>query len=371
MSKHLEQFATLKPGPRWLASPMTSEMTSQYYPAFDALRIVLASVVAIGHSGMQVWAHTGDFAVQVFFALSGWLIGGILLRSKTADLSRFYFNRAARIWIPYFVAISILITVSLLKDHITPKWFEFIFYDATFVYNFFGSPQLATATSLMPLAGTGNHFWSICAEEQFYLFAPFLITIPVFVGRSIWFWSLICAIALACPWWGFFGSISLGVLAAVVRSKIGDWQSRKTAMAVLALAASCACVATYVEFAPYRIGAPIAAISIVLLLGQKGEHSRVLTFLGGVSFPMYLNHWIATFAINGIFSKFGLQRSFYSQMLCVILALLIASVLYICIDRVIKTNRDRYFTNSKGTAVAVCGFALVAIGVIGGLLVTQ
>src|SRR5882762_8097202 len=124
---------------------------AKYYPAFDYLRIVLASVVAIGHSGISIWEQSGNYAVQVFFALSGWLIGGILLRSTPATLPRFYFNRAARIWIPYLVAIVLLATASVLKDRITPKWLEIFFYDLTFVYNFFGSPQLDALKGAMPL----------------------------------------------------------------------------------------------------------------------------------------------------------------------------------------------------------------------------
>lgn len=349
---------------------MSNQHKSEYFPAFDALRILLASIVALGHSGMSIWPHSGDLAVQVFFALSGWLIGGILLRSTPADLPRFYFNRAARIWIPYLVAIALLVAVSLLKDRITFKWFEFVFYDLTFVYNFFGSPQLATAISEMPLTGTGNHFWSICAEEQFYLLAPFLICIPGKVGRSIGFWCLLCAAALASPWWGFFGSISLGVLAAVVRSTHGDWHSQRTAMVAMAFIAVISFAATYMDFIAYRVGAPLVAISTVLLLAQSGPYSHALAFLGGISFPMYLNHWIATFAVNAAFSKLGLPRSAYSQILSVVIGLLIASVLYLCIDRVIKKNRDRYFTTLRGKTVAVSGFALVAIGIIGGLVMT-
>jgi peptidoglycan/LPS O-acetylase OafA/YrhL len=46
------------------------------------------------------WDTAANLAVQIFFALSGWLIGGILLRTDVQDLPRFYFNRATRIWIP-------------------------------------------------------------------------------------------------------------------------------------------------------------------------------------------------------------------------------------------------------------------------------
>lgn len=349
---------------------MSDVQKSNYFPAFDALRIILASVVALGHSGMSIWPHAGDLAVQVFFALSGWLIGGILLRSKPGDLPKFYFHRAARIWIPYLVAIALLVSVSLLKDRITFKWFEFVFYDLTFVYNFFGPPQLATAILEMPLAGTGNHFWSICAEEQFYLLAPFLITILAKVGRSVWFWCLICAAALASPLWGYFGSISLGVLAAVMRSNKGDWHSRKPAMIALASVAALSFVATYLDFVAYRIAAPLSAISTVLLLAQAGSHSRALAFLGGISFPLYLNHWIATFAIHAVFNKLGLPHSIGSQILSVVLGLFIATVLYLCIDRNLKKHRDEYFTVARGKAIALCGFASVTIGLAFGLILT-
>src|ERR1700716_2375918 len=157
-------------------------MESKYYPAFDYLRITLAMVVAVGHSGIPMWDAAGNYAVQVFFALSGWLIGGILLRSSPSDFPTFYFNRAARIWIPYFIAIILLIGASLLKEGITSKWLEIFFFGVTFFYNFFGPPQLASSVMAMPLQGTGNHFWSICAEEQFYLLAPFLIAIPGGIG---------------------------------------------------------------------------------------------------------------------------------------------------------------------------------------------
>src|SRR5260370_40912284 len=108
---------------------------SIYYPAFDYLRIVLATVVAVGHSGLSIWEQAGGYSVQVFFALSGWLIGNMLLGDRSDDLPRFYFNRAARIWIPYFVAIVLLMTASLMKERVTELWAKVFFYDLTFVYN--------------------------------------------------------------------------------------------------------------------------------------------------------------------------------------------------------------------------------------------
>lgn len=146
------------------AAHARSDQSALYYPWFDWLRIVLASAVVLAHAGALPWHNAGNFAVQVFFALSGFLIGGILLSSDAGRLPRFYFHRALRIWFPYAGALVLLLAVSMLRDQVTPKYLELVFYKLTFVYNWFGMEQVAAYRSHMPLAGSGNHFWSICAE---------------------------------------------------------------------------------------------------------------------------------------------------------------------------------------------------------------
>ena len=81
-----------------------------YYPLFDYVRAAAAIGVFISHSDRYGLFPTdiGHASVQIFFALSGFLIGGILLRSKREDIPRFYFNRSTRIWIPYALAILLL-----------------------------------------------------------------------------------------------------------------------------------------------------------------------------------------------------------------------------------------------------------------------
>ena len=78
-----------------------------------------------------------------------------------------------------------LVLVALLRDTISAKWLEFVFFKATFVYNLFGPWQLAAFRDYMPLKGTGNHFWSVNAEEQFYLLAPLLLNRPGFCGGRL------------------------------------------------------------------------------------------------------------------------------------------------------------------------------------------
>jgi peptidoglycan/LPS O-acetylase OafA/YrhL len=348
---------------------MSAKNSTLYYPGFDYLRIILATTVAVGHAGIPLWDNSGNLAVQIFFAMSGWLIGGILLRSAPQDLPRFYFNRAARIWIPYFVAIILLMAASLLKEPITAKWLEFFFYKITFVYDFFGPPQLELFHKDMPLDGTGHHFWSITAEEQFYLLAPFLITVmPARIGRSIWFWVILALLATLSLYWNYFGAISLGVLAAVVRQRAGDWHSGTLAKAALAVVGVPLLAATYSGLLDYRIGAPLFSLCLVLLLAQPGAHSPVAAFVGGVSYPMYLNHWIGVFIANAAFGIIGLRGSLLSQISGVVISLAVCAVLYVLVDLQVRRNRARYFTAWRGKIAAATGYALVAIGLIGGVI---
>jgi len=362
------QILPSRPAASGLSTDSISELptsTTKYYPAFDYLRLVLAIVVAAGHSELILWDASGNYAVQIFFALSGWLIGGNLLQARASDLPRFYFYRAARIWTPYFAAIILLMAASLLKENITAKWLEIFSYDATFVYNIFGPLQLALYKDAMPLQGTGNHFWSICAEEQFYLLSPILITLlPLNIGKSIAFWLLIVVGVSLSVFWGYFGSISLGVLAAVLQSRFGDWHSTQGARVALGLASALGFVAVYAGYVDYGVGAPLSAICIVLFLAQEGPRLHFAAFLGGISYPMYLNHWIGVFAANSVFAKLAMRDTLICKVSGVVLAIAVAILLYLAIDRNVQKLRARYFTVFRGRVVAVLGYLLVACGIL-------
>jgi peptidoglycan/LPS O-acetylase OafA/YrhL len=106
--------------------------------AFDVLRFLLAFGVLLSHIGVLTWGPSGNLPVQIFFALSGWLIGSILYNTAPAELSRFYFDRATRIWIPYFSTVTILYLVSAVHEHVlSTRWHEFLIDDLTFTHNWF------------------------------------------------------------------------------------------------------------------------------------------------------------------------------------------------------------------------------------------
>lgn len=337
-----------------------------YYPWFDWLRLGLATVVLLGHSGiLDEIPHAAEFAVSVFFALSGWLIGGVLVKLPKQDLPRFYFNRALRIWCPYFLGLFFLVAVSLLRDHVTPKWLEFVFYKATFVYNIFGPRQLAQHVAEMPLGGTGNHFWSVNAEEQFYLLAPLLLVLlPKKLGRSVLTWAAISAVA----WWtGTYAAIALGVLAAVAAHNFpvllrGGWYRVVAGAVAIGTAVAMGCGASY-EFV-----APCCAVALVVLLAVRGERHAWGELAGGMSYPLYLNAWLAGFAVNVFYKRSGIHNLAVHTLLIAAAAYVLSAVIYWNFDRRILAVRPRLFTKERARWAMIAAYGSVAVGVCVGVV---
>lgn len=322
----------------------------------------------LGHEGLIGWQHSGSFAVQVFFALSGWLIGGILVKADPKDLPRFYFNRALRIWVPYYLALLFLVGASLIMEPLTTKWFEFVFYKLSFVYNIFGTPQLAEFSQAMPLKGTGNHYWSVNAEEQFYLIAPVLLVLTQHrLARNSLVWILIAAISWITD---TYTSIVLGVLAAVAVNQYGNLHESVTTKAILTAALLASTYALFIDLNYTKI-VPITAISIILLLARHGEKSKIGAIFGGMSYPLYLNHWIGLFAAHAILKPFGMRDSLLAHAVSFVLNILLAIALYLFIDKKILQIRENLFTQSRANLVIAFAYGLVILGCIVGFSIQE
>ena len=332
-----------------------------YYPLFDYLRIVLAVGVFASHAGVLSprLHYAGNFCVQVFFALSGYLIGGILRDSRAESLPRFYFNRSTRIWIPYFIAIALLAIATVAKQQpVTSKLLEFFFDKGTFTYNLYGPPQLHCREA-MPLQGTGNHFWSICVEEQFYLLAPLVI---VGLGKHAAWGILPLGGAASLKYPGSFGSITLGVLLALSERSWSAWHRRPWAVVVGGIALATLLWVNFVRPETYEVLSPFAGVLIVSLFSRTGGVLPWGQVLGGISYPFYLNHWIGLFMINRMKQVGGLSQA-ASVSAALTISLLIATAHYWVIDRGIHRKRGGWFTERRGLLCAACGFVLIGIGV--------
>ena len=330
------------------------------YPAFDWLRFVLASIVLLDHSGVHFPGPLGGgLAVDVFLALSGWLIGGILLKTPRSDLPRFFYNRSTRIWAPYFACAALLYALALAKEGFSPDWLKYLFYDATFThYTFTRFPQALTE---MPLGGTGNHFWSISVEEQFYLAAPLLMILLPF-GRKIWPWVVVAALLIALP--SRFAPIALGVLAAVIHQRqplvTGTWSCH------LALGAgACLALAMMWRWNVIALHA-IFAVLVVLALAMPGRRMRLAVFAGAISYPLYLNQWVGGFAANILLRHIADPGRGAALTLTFLISVAVAVASWFIIDRQVMKRRDAWYTPARGRAAMLAAYSLLVIGLVGG-----
>ena len=157
---------------------MVAPPRSAHILALDGVRGVAVGLVLFVHlvagsidgekfhalrNALQLTSH----GVDLFFVLSGFLIGGILLDNLHSPraLRVFYLRRFLRI-VPLY-ALLLVVTLGLLlklPEYAAPWWVY-----ATFNSNIRNA--LDGGTHWLPLAVT----WSLAVEEQFYLLAPCVI----------------------------------------------------------------------------------------------------------------------------------------------------------------------------------------------------
>ena len=169
-------------------------------PGLDLLRALAIIVVVVYHAGIMGFPTPGRFhrwgwiGVDLFFALSGYLIGGQLLaplaRGEPINLKRFFARRALRIMPAYFVVLAIYIFLPSWREYPDMyPWWKF----------------LVSIQNIGLHGGTAfSHAWSLAVEDQFYLALPFIL---LFVNR----WP---RAAIIIPCLIFFGGILLRTFLA-------------------------------------------------------------------------------------------------------------------------------------------------------------
>jgi peptidoglycan/LPS O-acetylase OafA/YrhL len=107
----------------------------------------------------------GWIGVNLFFVLSGFLITGILLDTKTRPdyYRRFYTRRALRI-LPLYYAVLLLLAV-LTRTGLVSRHASWVFLGLSFFY-------LSNVTVLLGVAMQYGVLWSLAVEEHFYLLWP-------------------------------------------------------------------------------------------------------------------------------------------------------------------------------------------------------
>ena len=274
----------------------------------------------------------GFVGVDVFFVVSGYLVGGALVAEVASTgrvaLGRFYARRLRRI-APLATVVALVTIVfaaftesplrlilwgspaaiaSVTRDGISSVlgvanlWFGFS--DVGYVMNDYVSPFL--------------HYWSLGVEEQFYLVAPFALMLAFRAGRKVGTLAIAAMSLLAfdlatvgfAP--GGFGTfynplsraweLGVGVLVAIsvpwlrAAAPRGVWTTVIVWSSWLGLAACAVAIATPYRWPTPSAILPVAATAAILAGGVVRRAGRiasltVLQWLGDRSYGIYLWHW--------------------------------------------------------------------------------
>jgi peptidoglycan/LPS O-acetylase OafA/YrhL len=313
-------------GPR--AAPACEPLLRVHMPELDTIRGLAILGVVLYHGFYWVrdfslytpWERhfftlmaPGQFGVNLFFVLSGFLITGILLDSRNRPdyYKRFYFRRALRILPAYYLTLLLLILLGLTSRG-------------------FLSMSLVYSSNMSPLFGIGLSYpvlWSLAVEEHFYLIWP-MAARRISPTKLLW---LLCAILVLTPvsrflyhehavatntvgagfgyyTWNNLDGLALGaILAILVRGRASGRQQMVRLSMLLVTSAILLTLAGYpfgiltrrtaigeaLQCVPWNF--TFASLLGVFLLIGTGPWKRITTpkfmiFLGQISYGLYLYH---------------------------------------------------------------------------------
>lgn len=187
-------------------------ITSKHIPILDGIRAYAVLMVCIVHF-FQVdesslydtnqylgvflfkFSQIGLKGVELFFILSGFLITGILINSKKSPnfFKTFYLRRFIRIFPLYYFVLAISFLVLPYFINVDTAGKDVIKQQAwlwTYTSNLSGFFNQSSWDASLNFPSFG-HFWSLCVEEHFYIFWPFLIYFSSEKWLTRIMWSLV------------------------------------------------------------------------------------------------------------------------------------------------------------------------------------
>ena len=136
--------------------------------SLDGLRAVAVGLVFLSHVDVDVFPG-GYMGVDIFFALSGYLITGLLLAEWDRDDRIWLFGFYARRWLRLMPAlVAMVLVVAATSVFFTMVTATDVGATLTYLIN-------VKAFATGNLGGYFAHTWSLAVEEQFYLVWPFVL----------------------------------------------------------------------------------------------------------------------------------------------------------------------------------------------------
>ncbi len=296
-------------------------ITRRHIPELDGLRGVAALAVIADHLSQTylplvggrplhlvlTLAQSGLVGVDIFFALSGFLITSILLEKRgTLHYYRnFYMRRLLRLAPAYLVTLAL---VGLFVPHSGP-------------YLLLSLVYMANMASLFHVTMTYGLLWSLSVEEHFYLIWPWLVRFLRLRGLAA-VCVLLCALTPVArviaalhgtlnamlSWYRFDGLAWGALLALLMHSSMAAAWTRRFSWAAgvigsLLFLAGLAVIKTHLREPGNSLlfsGAAMISTSVIGLASTREAtpalallRSRPLRRIGDVSYWLYLTHYLA------------------------------------------------------------------------------
>lgn len=354
----------------------------RYRPDLDGLRGYAVVIAILFHYGLGV--PGGFVGLDIFFVLSGYLIGGILFGDVGGgrfSFARFYEYRVRRI-APAALTM-ILVCFALAYLILLPLYYRY-FAKSALANLYFGTNHLfwgedgyfAPASENKPLL----HTWSLAVEEQFYFVFPLLVLgLYRWGGRRAWRPAIawLALVSFACnlvmtvrdPNGAYFlaparaWEILLGALVALQPQRV---LSRRGRNAMTALGVAMILVATFafdssIAYPGWPGLLPCLGSALVIYAGAAEDPAvnrwighPVPRFLGVISYSLYLWHWPVL-----VFARFLMVEPPTAMQKLVLLALvfLIGLLSWKYVEQPFRAGRRMPARRVVGAAAA--GAALV------------
>jgi peptidoglycan/LPS O-acetylase OafA/YrhL len=381
----------------------------------DGLRAVAVLCVVLYHAFPDILPG-GFVGVDVFFVISGFLIGWVIMQdldAGTFTLQDFYARRIRRI----FPALAVLLLSVLLFG-----WFvllegeyaslgKHVLGGSAFVENILYQRELGgyfnAASSTKPLL----HLWSLSIEEQFYILFPALLLLCrrndiriaaiLVLGTISFAWNIHIHIvdrgadfySPLARFWEILAGAALCALmrnpstwpalsradAALGRTRPGSGDGRRigTVMAILGACLVAAGLALSRSSLPHPGWGgllPVGGAALLIAAGPGNPlnglilSNRVAVYIGRISYPLYLWHW-AILSFAWIILGGPNATSALLKIALVAAALLLSVLTYHWVERPLRfgTRRRRDVVIRLAVSMAVLGLCGLGINLAGGL----
>lgn len=364
----------------------------KYRPDIDGLRAIAIISVLIFHA-FPSSLPGGFIGVDIFFVISGYLIATIIfreLRSGTFSFLDFYRRRISRI----FPALILVLGTCYIVG-----WFTLIAPDFKVLgkhiaggFGFVQNLVLYKEDGYFDAASESKfllHLWSLGVEEQFYIFFPLGAWLiwqrPKFIFPVI-------ALAMLASLFGDVRMLSISHSAAFYMPQFRFWEillgsmlahrgifpgafeerlknskalcNSLSAVGIALLIASLILINPVRNFPGFWALLPVSGALLVIMAGsqawlnQRLLANRLMVWIGLISYPLYLWHWVIFTYIRLVNAQ---ELTPYYGLIAISLSVLFAFLTYKLVELPLRRLK---LPVSKPGVYVLLGVAFASAGLV-------